>query len=283
MAEFATLFEQLSGNSYRRGKQFEKICKWFLENDPVYSRELRQVWLWDNWPGQWGPDKGIDLVAEDFNGKIWAIQAKAYSVNHNVTKSDVNKFLSESSRSVISYRLLISTSAGMGVNAAEVIHGQEKGVGYLFVADLKNRDLVWPELPDSLVATQNSPPELRADQVQAVQDVLSGFEKNDRGQLIRACGTGKTRIGIEVSDAVRSDLTLVALPSLSLLAQAIRDWLSHASGDFIFLPVCSDETVGKEDQMISQVSEISMPSTNKVDGAASSTGPAFYAVWTGAF
>ena len=62
----------------RRGRQFERICRWFLTHDPVYARELRPVWLWDEWPGRWAADAGIDLVAEDHRGHLWAIQAKAY-------------------------------------------------------------------------------------------------------------------------------------------------------------------------------------------------------------
>jgi predicted helicase len=61
---FADLFNQLDTDDRVKGKQFERICKWFLTNDPVYEHELRRVWLWDEWPGRWGIDAGIDLVAE---------------------------------------------------------------------------------------------------------------------------------------------------------------------------------------------------------------------------
>jgi predicted helicase len=54
------------------------------------------VWLWDDWPGRWGADAGIDLVAEDHEGHLWAIQAKAYDATTWITKHDVDTFLSES-------------------------------------------------------------------------------------------------------------------------------------------------------------------------------------------
>ena len=76
----------------RRGKQFERICQWFLTHDPVYASELRHVWLWDEWPGRWGADAGIDVVAEDRNGRLWAIQAKAYDEATWITKRDVDTF-----------------------------------------------------------------------------------------------------------------------------------------------------------------------------------------------
>ena len=61
MATFAELRERFSDDEYKRGKQFERVCKWFLETDPRYSDRLVNVWLWDDWPGRWGPDCGIDL------------------------------------------------------------------------------------------------------------------------------------------------------------------------------------------------------------------------------
>jgi predicted helicase len=152
MTSILDLFGKLSPDEHRRGRQFERLCKWFLENDPEYKLIIKRVWFWDDWPGRWGRDKGIDLVAETFDEKFWAIQSKAYALNHAVTKNDVDKFLSESSRQIISYRLLIATAAELGHNAKEVIQGQEKPVGTLFFSDLKNRKLIWPSSPDDLVA-----------------------------------------------------------------------------------------------------------------------------------
>lgn len=181
MATFARLSERLSVDEAKRGRQFEHICAWFLRNDPEYKRLLRRVWLWDEWPGRWGRDKGIDLVVEDFTGKLWAIQAKAYAPQHSVTKHDVDRFLSESSRKIISYRLLIATAAKLGHNAREAIEGQEKPVGYLLLSDLKKCKLNWPSSPDKLFAKQTQPRKPRPDQRRAIVDVVRGFQKHDRG------------------------------------------------------------------------------------------------------
>ena len=63
------------------GKQFEKIVGWFLLSDPVYRDRLEKVWSWDEWkvehPGKYINDSGIDLVARDRSGALWAVQAKA--------------------------------------------------------------------------------------------------------------------------------------------------------------------------------------------------------------
>jgi len=65
MAALADLLGQLDPDPGRRGRQFERICQWFLAHDPVYAHELRRVWLWQDWPERWGADAGIDLIAED--------------------------------------------------------------------------------------------------------------------------------------------------------------------------------------------------------------------------
>tara|TARA_Y100000588_G_scaffold92866_1_gene100423 strand:- start:4506 stop:5633 length:1128 start_codon:yes stop_codon:yes gene_type:complete len=77
VGSFDTFFKSLDDDSEKRGKQWEVACKWFLENDGAYS-ELEKVWLWDDWPGKDSRDIGIDLVAKTKQGKLWAIQAKAW-------------------------------------------------------------------------------------------------------------------------------------------------------------------------------------------------------------
>ena len=35
------------------GRKFEAFCKWFLENDPEWSKRVDKVWLWDEYPNKW--------------------------------------------------------------------------------------------------------------------------------------------------------------------------------------------------------------------------------------
>jgi hypothetical protein len=49
MTALGDLLGRLDPDPYRRGKQFEHICKWYLSHDPVYAHELRRVWLWKDW------------------------------------------------------------------------------------------------------------------------------------------------------------------------------------------------------------------------------------------
>ena len=112
------------------GEAFEKLfSKWFLENDPYWKTQAKQVWLWDDWPGRWGRDKGIDLIFKHKNGETWAVQAKCYKEEYSITKTDIDKFLSESNRPQIHKRLLMATTNRIGPNAIEVMDGQEKAMG----------------------------------------------------------------------------------------------------------------------------------------------------------
>ena len=71
MATFAGLHEHFSDDEHKRDRQFEQVCKWFLETDPRYSDRLVNVWLWDDWPDRWGLDCGIDLAAEWGQLDLW--------------------------------------------------------------------------------------------------------------------------------------------------------------------------------------------------------------------
>jgi predicted helicase len=58
------LLGRLDPEKVRRGRQFARICQWFLTHDPVYAHELRRVWLWDKWPGRVGA-LGVFVSAVD--------------------------------------------------------------------------------------------------------------------------------------------------------------------------------------------------------------------------
>ena len=97
-----------------------KLPVMHTETNLVQGRNGNEAvnWLWKEWAGRWGADAGIDLVAEDYDGRLWAIQAKAYAPDNTITKADVDKFLAESSRTVFSYRLLLAPTAPVATRPA---------------------------------------------------------------------------------------------------------------------------------------------------------------------
>ncbi|MCZ0730904.1 DEAD/DEAH box helicase [Mycolicibacterium iranicum] len=265
MGGFKDLRAGLDTDSQRRGTQFEHICQWYLNNNPKYASQLRHVWLWKEWPGRWsGTEAGIDLVAEDNDGRLWAIQCKAYAIGSSVTKRDVDKFLSESSRARFAYRLLIATTDQRHHIAKRLM--DELGVGFIGLTQLEEADhyLRWPKSPTDLRPSKPPKPKRPFEyQRRAVSDVVQGFKHADRGQLIMACGTGKTLTAWFITQELGAERTLVLVPSLSLLKQTMHEWhIADPTTPFSALPVCSDSTVNRaKDAAISHTSDLGMPVT----------------------
>ena len=56
--DFAKFLDAFDSDEKTRGTQWEHVCKWFLETDPVYRAQLKKVWLWDKWPRTLGAGCG---------------------------------------------------------------------------------------------------------------------------------------------------------------------------------------------------------------------------------
>jgi predicted helicase/predicted transcriptional regulator of viral defense system len=252
------------------GGDFEWLCKWYLENAPLYRGKFRKVWRWGEWPDRWGRDCGIDLIAETTDGDLWAVQCKAVSPEQAVTKAEIDSFLSESNRKQIAYRLLIATTDSIGPNALRTIENQARHASVVLRGDLVTAELDWPS---KIGGTAPKPPRWppKPHQQAAIKDVLAGFQKHDRGKLIMACGTGKTLTGLWISEALGSRRTLLLVPSISLAQQNLKEWGRHAREDFDCLVVCSDETVAtdRDDPALRYVADLGIkPTTDPKEIAA---------------
>jgi superfamily II DNA or RNA helicase len=265
---FLTFYQSLDPDPAKRGKQFEHFVKWFLQNDPEWQTQVDQVWLWDEWPQRWGADCGVDLVFRHKNGDHWAVQAKCYSPDYDITKHDVDKFLSESNRPLIQHRLLIATTDRIGANAKQVCDAQDKPVIRFLLSDFDKSALEYPATFNELPQAKRKPrPEPRDHQVEARTAVVQGLQTADRGQLIMACGTGKTYVTLWIKEALNAQRTLVLVPSLGLLSQLLREWTFAAAIPFEVLCVCSDQTVGSKgnDEAIHSVADLAFPVTSDAD------------------
>jgi superfamily II DNA or RNA helicase len=260
MPNFNQLISHLHAHypdEYARGKEFEQVCKWFLENDPVYASQFAHVWLWDEWPGRWGPDIGIDLVAQLEDGSLVAIQVKCYA--NTVPIQEIDRFIAASARPEFSARLLIVTST-ITKNAETTLHNQDKQSSFLLGYHLGESAVDWLAAIDASRPQRPDPKTPRPHQATVIQDVLAGFKEHDRGKVIMACGTGKTLVGLWASQDLDATRTLVLVPSLSLIQQVAKEWHTNATVPFRSLFVCSDETVAK-DAFVSHTGEIGLPVT----------------------
>ena len=79
------------------GDRFERLMRAYLTTDPLYVDRFAEVWLWQDWLGRGNqPDTGIDLVAEERDGGICAIQCKFYDAAHTLDKADIDSFFTAS-------------------------------------------------------------------------------------------------------------------------------------------------------------------------------------------
>ena len=265
MTNFNQFISTFDSDPSRKGKQFESFVKWYLKNDPEWSSQVDSVWLWDEYPNRWGPDCGIDLVFTHKNGETWAVQAKCYSSEYQITKHDVDKFLSESNRKEIHKRLLIATTDRLGANARQVCEAQEKQVVRYLLSHFEDSSLEYPQSLAELSKAKPRPKPLpKPHQIEAIEAVEKGMASQDRGQLIMACGTGKTYTTLWVKEKLKPKSTLVLLPSLSLLSQTLHEWIFASRDEFEALCVCSDESVGKKesDEIVTSIADLAFPVTS---------------------
>ncbi len=266
MATFDEFYASLDPDIGVRGKQFEKFIKWFLKTDPTWSSQIDEIWLWNEYPKRWGADCGIDLIFTHKNGNTWAVQSKCISPNNDIKKSEIDSFLSESNDSKIDGRLLIASTDGIGKNASQVIHRQEKQVVCFLLEQFRKSQIEFPSSMEDLNQGKRKEKKTpRPHQTEAIEKVSEGLKIADRGQVLMACGTGKTLTSLWIKEKINAEQVLVLVPSLSLLSQILKEWNAEANEPFKWICVCSDKSVAKdksEDQWISNTSEIGVPVTS---------------------
>jgi superfamily II DNA or RNA helicase len=268
MATFDDFYKSLPEDSAKRGDFFEKVfIPWFLKIDPEWSTKIQKIWLWNEYPDRWGKDCGIDLVYEDRNGKHWAVQCKCVSPEREITKAEIDSFLSESNNSRIHGRLLIASTDGIGKNALQVLERQEKQVVCFLREHFQQSEVEFPSSPEDLSSGRRKDRrEPRPHQEEAIRNVVAGLQKEDRGQLLMACGTGKTLTSLWIKETLNAKRTLILLPSLSLLSQTLREWTATSRVEFNWICICSDKSVAKQDKSfddwIENVSALGVPVTS---------------------
>ena len=268
-------FEQSAKTQAAKGKRFEDFCEAFLRIDPVWSERFEAVWSWQDWPDRiiGHPDMGIDLVArERGTNDLVAIQCKFYSPSATLSWSNVSTFYGVLNGNV-AFRsgLLISTAGSESANFRKNIEASAKDIVIWRVDDFEESLVDWnqfrPETPTQLsLADRKS---LRPHQVEAVDDVVAGFEEQDRGQLIMACGTGKTFTSLRLAEQLvgAGGSVLFLVPSINLLAQSIIEWANDAQVPLSTFAVCSDRHAGKRtnDEDMSP-NDLQVPASTDVEG-----------------
>ena len=278
MSGFADVYQRLCErhpDEKVRGLAFEPIVKRVLTTDPIYQQRFSQVWHWNEWPGRDGSDIGIDLVAERHDGRLVAIQCKCQD---HIEKSNINSFLADSQRRLLgepyAERYIFTTATTWSDNAERALTRIDPPVQRVDFFDLESSAIDWDAyLEDESAPLQGKPrKQLRPHQVKAVNDVLAGFEASDRGKLIMACGTGKTLTALRIAEQVATlgGRVLFAAPSLSLLAQSMREWGTDAEIPLRAFAVCSDAKVGRDDADSTRTYDMPIPATTDAEALVNS-------------
>ncbi len=247
--KFPDVLRQIDAGQEEKGKAFEKALKWWLSQDPIWSKvfEPSKIHLWEESPFRNGPDTGIDLTAMDRFGKVWAIQAKNWDPDAALPKSEIDSFLSASSTATYSSRLLVTTTQTLSANARRTIQEQEKPCVVLTYDELAESP-AWSSFLGANASNSVGDDQTLFDyQEEAVSKVATAFLGGvSRGQLVMACGTGKTIVAQRVSERIGAKRILVLVPSLLLVQQTLNSWLRNAPSSLQFLAVCSDESVAND-------------------------------------
>jgi predicted helicase len=260
----------------KKGRVFERLTQLYLQTAPEYRTELRHVWLLRevspavcrrlNLPSG---DEGVDLIALTRRGEYWAIQAKFRSRDRPLTRRELGTFSSlafntcdnialavvaHTSTKPISKRRLMRKTVEIGLDRWQLLDQDDQRDWKLIVARLQGRS-ARPEA--------RTP---RPDQRAAITAAEDHFIRHSaaRGRLIMPCGTGKSLTGFWIARALKAKNILVAVPSLMLIRQCVKDWtrefLAHNQvPDWIC--VCSDETVGnlERDEFVGEIYETGLP------------------------
>ena len=260
-----------------RGTLFEQLTAEYLRRDPVFAARFSEVWLWSDWPGRGtATDTGIDLVAQEADGSgLCAVQCKLYGADHQVSKADVDTFFSASGKRGFTSRLIVSTTDKWGSNAEAALVDQTIPVSRIGLVDMAASpiewDAQWIGLGTSPTLTVHRPHSARPHQQQAVDDVFAGWAAGaDRGQLIMACGTGKTFTSLKIAERLTAELgrpinVLFLVPSIALLSQSLREWTAESTTPMHCQAVCSDPKSTAEARKLEDVSAHDLPLAASTD------------------
>lgn len=257
-----TKYRKISFSEKDKGERFERLMQAYLQTDPQYANQFKNVWLWNEFPGRkdlGGTDTGIDLVAVTNHNEYWAIQCKCYQETATIDKPAVDSFLSTSSREFkdenlkttgFTQRLWISTTNKWGPNAYEAIKNQNPPVTRINLHDLIEAQVDWAKLEQGIhgEGARADKKKLYPHVIEVRDKVCDYFKENERGRLIMACGTGKTMTSLKIAEKLTDGkgTVLFLVPSIALIGQTLREWSSQANEPINPICICSDPEITKK-------------------------------------
>ena len=217
------------------GKQLEEATAHYLS--VVWGAKVFDWYTYAKENGLNGQDVGIDLVAYK-NGEAYAVQCKNWE--RSVGINDLLSFLHRAKREGFKKAIIVADKISTRVE--EEI--KDFGLDVIFVKASDVRQYANGHGEATIVKQKLSP---LPHQQQAIEKVLKGFEKYDRGKLIMPPGTGKTYTSIKIAEELVGDKgwILFLAPSIALLDQTIREYHLKSAYQVNAYAVVSDNKVGR--------------------------------------
>jgi len=261
-----------SKTKLEKGNAFEELTKYYLSYNPIYKSKLKTVWLQKEVPASVLKklnlplnDQGIDLIAETNEGEFWAIQCKyLQDEDQRLSHRKISTFISLSTGIAenISYCLVCTT-----VDEYAELYKGKKNIGFCNSDEWNKLDKTFFDwLRNKLKGKEKPivPYTPKPHQKRALAEAKKYFiaDKNHRGKLVFPCGAGKSLTGYWITKALNSKSIIVAVPSLSLVKQTLEVYLREtvANNEKVeWLCVCSDEGIGKNDDIAIHIQDIGIP------------------------
>ncbi|WP_297750731.1 type ISP restriction/modification enzyme [uncultured Tessaracoccus sp.] len=257
-----------------KGTKFERLMIDYFKHDPTLAAQYDEVMQWTEWPHRGASiDVGIDLVARSKETGDWtAIQCKFYDPHRTLQKAHIDSFFTASGKRWdgvgFTNRIIISTTDRWSSLAEEALKEQTIPVQRLGLAEIALSPIDWAFADETKLIVDLKPRTkfgLRPHQRTAIEKISEGFEKQDRGQWISACGTGKTFTSLKLAEemAERNGGSLRVLflaPSISLVSQSLREWTAQATTDLRPFVVCSDTKASRAAEDIAP-HDVPLPAT----------------------
>lgn len=257
------------------GDRFEEVVQVFFNHDSQMQQMYSDAMSWSEWVKKHrvdlsAQDDGIDLVArirDEHGGGYAAIQAKCRQGNYVLRAENIDRFYTKATTLKFDHLIYIDTTeVNPSKNFQETI--EKNQITHIRTKELAESAVDWESYVERGEKKRRKPKEPRIHQNEAVEKVREGLKVDDRGQIIMACGTGKTYTGLLVAERVFDigSRILVLVPSLALMSQMIREWHADATQPLRSYSVCSDIEVGRHGRISDDViqltpSELMIPPT----------------------
>ena len=270
ITKFSEIYAKLKGKTTsEKGKIFELLTKFIFLLHPNYHNKTKNVWLYDDIPLKIkqkyklpDKDKGIDLFLETIDNEFYAIQSKY--------RSDPFSTITWTSLATFTGQLFVNNikKAIFVTNTFDIDEEISKCNNIdCLSGDFFNDDNLDKEFFDNIKKHTTSKQiaykqkELFQYQQEAVNSTIDHFSQgNNRGYLSMSCGTGKTKTTQSIDKDMKTNKTLILVPSLYLLSQIYKEWSTEYFNDktikYLLVGSDMDTTNGKPPFLTTKESEI---------------------------